>query len=134
MVFFIPAVIIAVTNFGPQILGFSNNPQKTFRRYENDFNAAVMLARSGQLETTVENQHIKILPLRYRYLSDGGGEVIVEKPTGNMRMFFFTFRGMMSGYHGYLYTADGQPTMYELGNVEREVKIDSNWYWMVVSD
>ena len=77
------------------------------------------------------DQSLKRLPTHYSHLSDGG-EIIVEKPKGNMKVFFFTFRGMMSGSHGFLYAADGQPRMYTWSQITHVQKLAPHWYWLMV--
>lgn len=104
--------------------------REDFRRWLKPREEVVELARAERLSATAHNFHLKSLPTRYSHLSDGG-EIIVEKPKGNTKVFFYTFRGMLSGSHGFLYAADDRPTMYEEPRPVRVERLAPHWYWIM---
>src|SRR5207302_4153541 len=116
------AVVLAVVSLvGARVLGREYPPvtrsersqtRKDFRRHLKQREQVIALARAGKLKASPYNFHLKRLPAGYSHLSDGG-EIIVEKPKGNIKVFFFTFRGMLSGSTGFIYAQDDQPRMYE---------------------
>ncbi len=78
------------------------------------------------------NDKLINLPTGYKHLSKGGGDVIVEYENKNPNVFFFTFRGILDNFSGFVYRADNnQPRNYDFGceHVELE-KLKDHWYWM----
>jgi hypothetical protein len=94
----------------------------------------IALARAEKLPAAPHNFHLKRLPNRYSYLSDGG-EIIVEKPKGNTKVFFFTYRGLLTGgCNGFIYARDDQPTMYEFPRLVRVERLAPHWFWVISDD
>ena len=60
---------------------------QAFRRQQKQYEEVVKIARSDRLKAADHNHHIKILPSAFDHLSDGG-EIIVEKPTQHIKVFF----------------------------------------------
>jgi hypothetical protein len=107
--------------------------RRDFRRHLRQRELVIALARAGKLKASPNNFHLKRLPARYSALSDGG-EIIVEKPKGNVKVFFFTFRGMLSGSNGFLYAGDDRPVMYEEDRMLRIDRLARHWFWVITED
>jgi hypothetical protein len=104
-----------------------------FRRYRDQLETLVALARAEQFPPADGNRHLRQLPAEYRHLSDGG-EIVVEKPAGNTKVLFFTCRGLLSGSSGFLYTADDQVSMYEFRKFGPTEKKAPHWYRVVIPE
>lgn len=87
---------------------------------------------SGKLVPNVAyNQSLIALPADRKYLSTGGGDVLVYSSgptTPSTGVFFFTFRGILGHGSGYLYmNSDAPPMMPDDYKVE---KVGPRWYWV----
>ena len=61
---------------------------------------------AGELRPNVEhNSRLIRLPVLYRELSVGGGEIVVEAE----KVFFYTFRGILDNFAGFIYCPDDSP-------------------------
>ena len=88
---------------------------------------------NGELQPNVKyNASLINLNAGYSGLSRGGNDIVVEDHEGLTYVFFFTFRGVLDNYSGYLYVPKGgSPEMYgDLDESEfTQIKhIESNWY------
>ncbi len=55
------------------------------------------------------------LPPEYRHISRGGA-IMVERDDGVTSVFFFTFRGVLDNFSGYMYRSnDTPPPQYLMG-------------------
>ncbi len=96
---------------------------------------AVVVAQvlNGELKPNVEyNSSLIHLSDDYSGLSRGGNDIIIESHEGLTYVFFFTFRGILDNYSGYLYVPEGgSAEMYsDLNEADMtEIKhIENNWY------
>jgi hypothetical protein len=120
----------------------------------------VEMALEGKLHRAHDkNGGIYSLPAGWKYLSKGGGEVIVNTAdkrinpvdSRTLHVLFFTDRGVLSGYSGFEYAADGNPKTTEMAQSIRllnmsqnhpdeltmpdEIKqLRKNWYWVHYSE
>jgi hypothetical protein len=79
-----------------------------FRSNFNERKAIVEQIQSGQLKPNVSHSSSLImLPLNFRQLSKGGGEVDYETYGSTTSVFFFTFRGILDNFSGFIYRSDG---------------------------
>ncbi len=88
---------------------------------------------NGQLKPNVaHNSSLINLDEHYSGLSRGGNDIVIEHHENLTYIFFFTFRGILDNYSGYLYVPEGgAPEKYsDLDEAETtEIKhIESNWY------
>ena len=102
-----------------------------FKANLKDREEVVSMIKTGEL---VSNKRLISLSKEYAYLSRGGGEIIVEREGDTLKVFFFTFRGMLlSGSTGFIYVSDdsqiqsGDFRMFFL----KVKRIKENWYWVV---
>jgi hypothetical protein len=84
---------------------------------------------AGELRPNVSyNSELIRLPLLYRELSPGGGEVIVQHD----KILFFTFRGILDHFAGFVYSPDGsRPTNGDFaGDFFIIEKMADRWYYV----
>lgn len=96
-------------------------------------NVVVNEVLGDQLIPNVEhNSSLINLGDKYPNLSRGGNDIFIEKHDNLTYIFFFTFRGILDNYSGYLYVpVGGSPEKYsDLNETEvTEIKhIENNWY------
>jgi hypothetical protein len=91
----------------------------------------VELARSDKLSRSHSyNQCVCALPPDLKYLSKGGGEVIVSRDSADtVHVLFYTYRGILSHYSGFQYSSDGKPPV-DLDKRAEIVPLRKNWYWL----
>jgi len=82
-----------------------------------------------------DGEQVVALPLAYRHLSRGGGDVIIGRSATRMIVFFYTFRGVTDNFSGFMYRSDGSaPQQYDLGGDYVNVtKLRDHWYWVAAT-
>jgi hypothetical protein len=90
---------------------------------------------SGDLAANVDyNPKLIALDGGYPLVSMGGNEVIVERHEGSAYVLFFTFRGVLDNYSGFLYVPDGgSPTLFSDLHEEQFTQIEpleENWFFV----
>ena len=99
----------------------------------NDRNKVVAMVQSGTLTPNVShNEKLIFLPKQYRHLSKGGGEILVAEKGKENHIFFFTFRGILENYSGYMYRFDDSFPNNGDFNSEfyQKERLAPNWYWV----
>ena len=96
-------------------------------------NLVVSQVLNGELTPNIEhNSSLIHLDDTYSGVSRGGNDIVVESHEGLTYVFFFTFRGILDNYSGYLYVPKGgSPEKYsDLNETDvTEIKhIENNWY------
>jgi hypothetical protein len=64
--------------------------------------------------------------------SAGGNEIVVERHEGSTYVFFFTFRGILDSYSGYLFVSgDADPKLFaDMSEPEAEIiEVEEHWYF-----
>lgn len=92
----------------------------------NARNEVRALIESGALPPESESPYLIKLPWRYKHLSKGGGEVAIEKFDGQNFYLFYTFRGIVDNYSGFIYMPDRPPPDGYYIQVE---KMRDGWYY-----
>ncbi|MCM3729011.1 hypothetical protein M3226_25550 [Neobacillus cucumis] len=65
------------------------------------------MVKNGELKPNVSyNSSLIHLPKEYTHLSSGGGDIVVEKSGKNYNILFFTYRGILDNFSGFVYTAN----------------------------
>lgn len=104
-----------------------------FETHKSQYEKAVNYALSQQSEQTTYPVILK-LPKNYKYLSVGGGEVMVINKDNKKGVFFYNFRGTPDGQIGFLRIKGNENIndfKKELFNEIVEIKkIDDNWYYI----
>lgn len=119
IVLFVPFTAIAID------LDFRINYEKRAQ--------VVSMVESGKLQPNINyNRSLILLPARYRGLSNGGGEIVVERAGNATEILFYSFRGVLGNFSGFVYrTDDRAPTRGDLGGNFVEIeKLREKWYWV----
>lgn len=100
-----------------------------FRVNWSDYNEVVKLVEDGEIQPN--ERGLVLLPPEYRHLSKGGGEVIIDTSGGVTRVFFFTFRGVLDNFSGYMYRSDDNPPRREgfWGDWKQIVQKRPHWFF-----
>lgn len=88
---------------------------------------------SGEFRPNVpHNPSLIALPSQFASVSLGGGEVEVRREGDKLKILFFTFRGVLDNFAGYVYTSDGAaPTSADFAAdfiINRKVR--DRWYYV----
>ncbi|XCN73337.1 MAG: hypothetical protein Q3M24_00860 [Candidatus Electrothrix aestuarii] len=108
-----------------------------FKRHLKEREKVVSRVISGELKPNVaHNTSLILLPDDQKYLSKGGGEIMVEKHSGETSVFFFMFRGVLDNFSGFMYRSDdSNPQRDDFDGDFFEIKrINENWYWAASGD
>ena len=102
-----------------------------YDQHRDEYNEVIHLIENGELKVPSENYSLIDLPKNFEYLSRGGGQIMIEKKDDRFQVFFYTFRGVLDNFSGYMYKPDGKkPTTDDfLGDWKQILKIDENWYY-----
>ena len=93
----------------------------------------VAKVRSGEFSPNVShNGNLIELPEGYG-VSKGGDQIIIQGPRDNPFVFFYTFRGILDNYSGFLWVPDGgSPQQFQdAGEDGTEIEpLGGNWYFI----
>ena len=72
------------------------------------------------------------LPAAFKHLSLGGGDVVIQRRGAQTKVLFFTFRGILDNFAGFVYASDGSPPQNGdfLGDFFIIEKLDDKWYYV----
>ncbi|WP_051286843.1 hypothetical protein [Paenibacillus taiwanensis] len=103
-----------------------------YRSHKAEREEVVQLVLDGLLKPNVSyNTTLIHLPDKYKQLSKGGGEIVVEGRGQATQILFYTYRGVVDNFAGFIYTADGRkPDEASFGDFIEVKKLDNNWYWI----
>jgi hypothetical protein len=75
------------------------------------------------------------LPNEYEHLSIGGGDIVIEKQGEEYSVLFFTYRGVLDSFSGFVYSPnDKTPPSHSFGGDFKQIeKITKNWYFVASS-
>jgi hypothetical protein len=98
-------------------------------------NALVAQVEAGTLRTPSNPRSIVLsLGKDVPPVSEGGNEIIVEEHQGKKYVFFFTYRGLLGYYAGFLYVpTGGSPTRYSdlaRDTTTRIERLDTHWFYV----
>jgi hypothetical protein len=89
---------------------------------------------NGELISNVSyNDSLINLPAKYKNLSKGGGNIVVEYENKNPNVFFFTFRGVIDNFSGFAYMSDGnEPERNDFlcTQILEVEKLKDHWFWL----
>ncbi len=102
-----------------------------FKSNWEEYTKVVHLIEEGEIQVPQDGYGLVLLPKEYRHLSRGGGEVIVDTRGGVTRVFFFTFRGILDNFSGFMYRSDDTPpSPYDFGGDWKQIiKLRPHWYF-----
>ncbi|WP_246277414.1 hypothetical protein [Neobacillus endophyticus] len=88
---------------------------------------------NGEIKPNVtDNSSLIHLPKKYDHLSAGGGDIVVEKTSNGYNILFFTFRGVLDGFSGFVYaTTDQKPLKNAFdGDIKEINRMAKNWFFI----
>jgi hypothetical protein len=93
------------------------------------YNEVVQMVERGEIGL-VTGKAVQ-LPQKYQYLSTGGGDIIIEKQDGVTSILFFTYRGVLDNYSGYVYRSDNSPPPEDdlLGPWKQVMQKKPHWFF-----
>ncbi|MGG0493047.1 hypothetical protein ABEY62_08610 [Priestia megaterium] len=112
-----------------------------FNQINLDLNFRIHQDKREEVATKIENGVIKPnvpnspsliqLPKEYTQLSKGGGDIVVEKGKAKS-ILFFTYRGMIDNFSGFVYNPnDNKPSKSDFnGDFKQIKKVHKNWYYV----
>jgi hypothetical protein len=94
---------------------------------------ATRFVEMSKQEQPFRNQVVP-LPDAEKHLSNGGGDVIVDSDSRNKVaiVFFFTFRGILDNFAGFMYRSDSSyPKKDDLGGNLSDIEpMGAHWFWV----
>ncbi|WP_318618368.1 hypothetical protein [Priestia megaterium] len=113
-----------------------------FNQVNLDLNFKIHQDKREKVATKIENGVIKPnvsdspsliqLPKKYTQLSKGGGDIVVETKGKAKSILFFTYRGMLDNFSGFVYNPnDNKPSKSDFnGDFKQIKKVHKNWYYV----
>ncbi len=104
-----------------------------FKMNKSDREEVIRMVEKGTLKPNVSHNSTLIqLPEKYAQLSKGGGEIIIDKNGDDSSVLFFTFRGVLDNFSGFVYSPNDQrPSNRDFdGDFKQVEKLDENWYFV----
>lgn len=106
-----------------------------FALYKNKREEIVRKVYKNELKPNVShNPSLIDLGDSYPVVSMGGNEIVIEEHADLKYIFFYTFRGVLDNYSGFLYAPDGgKPRYYSDLNESDSSQItalEGNWYYI----
>ncbi|KRF53621.1 hypothetical protein ASG98_24390 [Bacillus sp. Soil531] len=113
-----------------------------FNQINLDLNFRIHQDKREEVATKIENGVIKPnvpnspsliqLPKEYTHLSKGGGDIVVETKGKAKSILFFTYRGMIDNFSGFVYNPnDNKPSKSDFnGDFKQIKKVHKNWYYV----
>lgn len=104
-----------------------------FKINKSEREQVVKMVENGELKPNISHDSSLIqLPKKYEHLSSGGGEIVVEKSGDGFNILFFTYRGLLDNFSGFVYTPNDQKpfkTAFD-GDFKEIDKMEKNWYFV----
>jgi hypothetical protein len=104
-----------------------------FKLNKSDRERVAKMVETGELKPNVSyNTTLIHLPKKYQHLSSGGGDIVVEKSGDRYTILFFTYRGILDNFSGFVYTPNDQrPTKKTFDGDFKEInRMETNWYFV----
>ncbi|WP_454844347.1 hypothetical protein [Priestia megaterium] len=113
-----------------------------FNQINLDLNFRIHQDKREEVATKIENGVIKPnvpnspsliqLPKEYTQLSKGGGDIVVETKGKAKSILFFTYRGMIDNFSGFVYNPnDNKPSKSDFNRDFKQIKkVHKNWYYV----
>jgi hypothetical protein len=92
------------------------------------------MVKDGKLVPNVSHNPTLIhLPDSLGTLSLGGNDIVATREEGDLHVFFFTFRGILDNYSGFMYSESGgkleQPD-FRGDTLIESTKMADHWYYV----
>ncbi|MGG1887797.1 hypothetical protein ABDI02_17455 [Priestia megaterium] len=108
------------------------NLDLNFRSHQDKREEVATKIENGVIKPNVPNSPSLIqLPKEYTQLSKGGGDILVETKGKAKSILFFTYRGMIDNFSGFVYNPnDNKPSKSDFnGDFKQIKKVHKNWYY-----
>ncbi|NHM32421.1 hypothetical protein [Neobacillus terrae] len=103
-----------------------------FKMNKHEREKVVEMVQNNKLKQEDPESTLIQLPRQYKHLSKGEGEIVVEKAKNANYILFFTYRGILDNFSGFVYSSTGQkPSRNAFNGDFKEVeKLDKHWYFV----
>ncbi|MFC4801869.1 hypothetical protein ACFPA1_21355 [Neobacillus sp. GCM10023253] len=104
-----------------------------FKINKSEREQIVKMVENGELKPNISHDSSLLhLPKKYAHLSSGGGEIVVEKSGDAYNILFFTYRGILDNFSGFVYTPNDQKSFKNAfdGDFKEIDKREKNWYFV----
>lgn len=104
-----------------------------FKMNKSEREQVAKMVENGEIKPNVShNSSLIHLPKKYEHISSGGGEIMVEKSGDGYNILFFTYRGIMDNFSGFVYTSKDQKLSKKVfdGDFKEIDKMDKEWYFV----
>jgi hypothetical protein len=129
-----PIVIQVTTTLLLFLIPFNQIVLKTdFKWNKSEREQVAKMVENGDFKPNVSyNSSLIHLPKKYEHLSSGGGDIVVEKSADGYNILFFTYRGILDNFSGFVYSPNDQkPSKKALDGDFKEInKMDKDWYFV----
>ncbi len=133
---FIPIIIQVTTVLIIVFVPFTDIWLKIyFMKYRTEREIIVKEIYNGELFPNIKhNSKIISLGKEYPYVSMGGNEIIINEYDGYKNILFYTFRGILDNYSGFLYVPKGGNPFGGVDTTEMSetdvIKLKESWYYI----
>ncbi|PEL16845.1 hypothetical protein COF37_28555 [Bacillus wiedmannii] len=101
--------------------------------YKEDRKQVIELIEQKKLIPNVEyNNEMIHLPKQFVSASKNGGDILVQEKENSTLIFFYTYRGILDNFSGFIYSFnDIKPIKSDFNSDFKEIiKIEKNWYYV----
>ncbi|PHG79086.1 hypothetical protein [Bacillus wiedmannii] len=101
--------------------------------YKEDRKQVIELIEQKKLIPNVEyNNEMIHLPKQFVSTSKNGGDILVQEKENSTLIFFYTYRGILDNFSGFIYSFnDIKPIKSDFNSDFKEIiKIEKNWYYV----
>ncbi|MFF2445412.1 hypothetical protein [Priestia megaterium] len=109
------------------------NLNLNFKIHQDKREEVTAKVENGVINPNVsDNPSLIQLPKEYTQLSKGGGDIAVETKGKAKSILFFTYRGMLDNFSGFVYDPnDNKPLKTDFdGDFKQIEKVHKNWYYV----
>ncbi|MDM5436211.1 hypothetical protein QUG28_26395 [Bacillus hominis] len=101
--------------------------------YKEDRKQVIELIEQKKLIPNVEyNNKMIHLPKQFVSTSKNGGDILVQEKENSTLIFFYTYRGILDKFSGFIYSLnDIKPIKSDFNSDFKEIiKVEKNWYYV----
>ncbi|MBG9685597.1 hypothetical protein [Bacillus mycoides] len=101
--------------------------------YKEDRKQVIELIEQKKLIPNVEyNNEMIHLPKQFVSTSKNGGDILVQEKENSTLIFFYTYRGILDNFSGFIYSFnDIKPIKSDFNSDFKEIiKVEKNWYYV----
>ncbi len=101
--------------------------------YKEDRKQVIELIEQKKLIPNVEyNNEMIHLPKQFLSTSKNGGDILVQEKENSTLIFFYTYRGILDNFSGFIYSFnDIKPIKSDFNSDFKEIiKVENNWYYV----